>query len=305
MNKKRCVVFGASGFIGKYLVNELIKNSFPVLVVGRDENKLKQIFDKHKSGLEFTESDFFNPNQCAALLKENDIVFDLVTTSVPATSVDNPIKEIEHNVIPHINFFIKACEKKVNKIIFTSSGGSIYGDIIDKPFKENDLPKPQTPHAIGKLTVEHYLKYLCRKNKIDFTIFRISNPFGIGQKNVSGFGVVPTFLECIENNKAPILYNSGNLIRDFIHVQDVVEAIVLSLNKINKHNVYNLGSGIGISVKELWEILKKVNKSDLNAILEKDRGFDIKKVILDISRFSGEFNWKPRINIKKSIVQNK
>lgn len=301
MNKKRCVVFGASGFIGRYLVNELTKNSFPVLAVSRDKQKLKTIFNQDASNLEFVESDFFKVKESSNLLKKDDIVFDLVTTSVPASSVNNPIKEIEENVLPHINFFLEACKRKVNKIIFTSSGGSIYGDIIDKPFKETDLPKPQSPHAIAKLTVEQYLNYLCRENGVDFTIFRISNPFGNQQKRFEDFGVIPTFLEHIKIHKAPILYNQGNLIRDFIHVQDVVEAMVLSLNKTNKFNVYNIGSGIGISIKEVWKILREANKSDLEAILGKDRGFDVKKVVLDISRFSKEFNWQPKIDIKNQI----
>jgi len=220
---------------------------------------------------------------------------------VPATSVKEPIKEITNNIAPHADFFMQACEKQVGRVIFTSSGGSIYGDLGTRPFLETDLPNPQSPHAIGKLATEYFLKYFCKSSQIPHTIFRISNPFGEGQQKIDGFGVIPTFLEKVKKNSPPILFNKGNLLRDFIHIQDVVEAMVLSLTKHNNYSIYNIGSGQGLTIKEVWDIIKETSGSDLSPIFTEGRPFDVKEIVLDISRFSEEFSWRPRFDIKKSL----
>ena len=301
MKKSRCVIFGASGFIGGYLVEELIKKSYPVLAISRNRQKLEDKLSHLKGEIEFATSDLMETEQSVNLIKQGDIVFDLVSSSVPATSVKKPIQEITNNILPHANFFMQVCEKRAGKIIFASSGGSIYGNMGGKSFLETDLPNPQSPHAIAKLTTEYFLKYFCQSKQIPFTIFRISNPFGVGQKKVDGFGVIPTFLENIKTNTPPVLFNQGKLVRDFIHVSDLVEAIVLSLEKPNQYPLYNLGSGQGLSIKEIWNILKTASNSNLSAIYDKRREFDIEKIVLDISRFSQEFSWQPKTDIKKAI----
>lgn len=301
MKKLRCVVFGASGFIGGYLVEELVKNNFPVLAVGRNQEFLENKFSHLRNKVKCVQSDFFNVEKNVELINKNDIVFDLVTSSVPATSVKEPILEIKKNIISHADFFRRVCEKEVSKIIFTSSGGSIYGNMGDKPFSETDIPNPQSPHAISKLTTEYFLRYFCQRKQISFTIFRISNPIGKGQGKKDGFGVIPTFLEKIRTNNPPILFNHGKLIRDFIHVTDVAAAMVLSLGKINKYDLYNIGSGQGLTIKEVWDTLKTASNSNLVAIYEDSRDFDVKEIVLDISRFSQEFSWKPKLNVKRCL----
>lgn len=301
MNKSRCVVFGASGFIGGHLVEELIKKSYPVLAISRNRQKLEDKLGHLKGELELTADNFTETEQSVSLLNQGDIVFDLVSSSVPATSVKKPTQEIANNILPHANFFMQACEKRVGKIIFASSGGSIYGNMGGKSFLETDLPNPQSPHAIAKLTTEYFLKYFCQNKQIPFTIFRISNPFGAGQKRADGFGVIPTFLENIKTNTPPVLFNEGNLVRDFIHISDLVEAIIISLEKPNHYPIYNLGSGQGLRINEIWNILKTASNSNLSAIYDGKREFDIEKIVLDISRFSQEFSWQPKTDIKKAI----
>jgi UDP-glucose 4-epimerase len=301
MKKNRCVVLGASGFIGGYLVKELLKNSHPVLAVGRNREKLVEKFGEINSQLELDEIDFNNLDEVINLISENDIVFDLISSSVPSTSVKNPLLEIKDNIYPQANFFKEVSKLNINKIIFTSSGGSVYGDMGDKPFKETDLPNPLSPYAISKLTTEYFLNYFCRINKIPFTIFRISNPFGFEQKKVDGFGAIPTFIEHLKKNISPTLFSHGDLVRDFIHVQDVVEAIVLSISRENEYSTYNLGSGLGMKIKEVWETLRKAAGSDLEARYEAKRSFDVQEIVLDVSRFSSEFSWQPKKNVKESL----
>ncbi|MCB9812848.1 MAG: NAD-dependent epimerase/dehydratase family protein [Pseudomonadales bacterium] len=301
MKKNRCVVYGATGFIGGYLVNELIRNEYYVVAVGRNTEKLHKKFGNLTNSLEIKACDFKDTTKSISFLREYDIVFDLVASSVPVTSVKMPIEEIQNNIEPQADFFMRACEKKVSKIIFTSSGGSIYGDMGDKPFSETDLPNPQSPHAIGKLSTEYFLKYFCSIAHLPFTIFRVSNPFGMGQEKTEGFGVIPTFLEGIRTNTPPTLFGEGNLVRDFIHVQDLVEAIVLSLYKDNNYFIYNIGNGSGLKIREVWDVIKEASGTNLVPILKESRSFDIKKIVLDISRFSNEFTWKPKTDVKESI----
>jgi dTDP-D-glucose 4,6-dehydratase len=129
-------------------------------------------------------------------------------------------------------------KKKVKKIIFASSGGGVYGNTQKMPISETRHLQPSSPYGIGKATIEYFLSYICSQNQTPFVIYRISNPYGPKQIPKTGFGLIPTLFTKILSNEPPVLFDDGNAVRDFIYIDDLIEAITISFYKKNKNTIY-------------------------------------------------------------------
>ena len=301
MKKSRCLVLGGGGFIGSHLTEALIKNKYPVAVFSRKSNVVLKNLSNVMKDVQFIEEDFNNINSVIKVIKSDDIVFDLVASSVPLSSATSPVDEINNHIYPHVKLFEIACQKKVKKIIFISSGGGVYGEKKKLPISEEQIPQPISPHAIAKLTIEYYLHYFGKIYRTPYLIYRLSNPYGPRQLPKKGFAIVPTLFSCVLQNNQPVLFDNGHLVRDFIYIEDVIDAIILSFNKKTKHNLYNIGVGRGVSIQNLWKEIKKITKTKLKPQYESKRSFDVNSVILDISRFKNEFNWSPDASLSLGL----
>lgn len=293
----RILVFGGTGFIGSSLVEALIKKNYNVAVFGRNLKNL----DYLKDSVEFIQGDFHNIEDIQNTLRKDDIVFDLITSSVPYTSMFSPSHEITQHILSHVQFIETACKIGVEKIIFTSSGGGIYGEKKHTELSEQEPPQPVSPHAISKITIEYFLEYFCKIYNIPHIIYRLSNPYGPRQQMKEGFGVIPTFFSFIKAEKQPILFNHGELIRDFIYIDDMAEALIIPLEKGNQHTLYNIGSGKGESIKHLWETIKEITGTPIEPIFKEKRPIDAESIILNISRFKDEFNWEPKTSLHDGL----
>lgn len=250
----RIIVTGACGYIGKYLVERLKKEGHTI-----------QCIDK-KLGLDITNlntmfrMDIFKP----------DLIYHLAAqTSVPE-SIKNPAQDVKDNILGTINIL-----KLGYKIIFASSG-SIYGDRLDA--REIDQPEPQSPYAISKLSGEFYIK----NAGIPYVIFRIGNVYGRNNNK----GVIKALL------KGGKIFGNGTHVRDYIHVDDVVEAFIQA--KDWKDGTYNIGTGKGTKVNEIADLLK-VKKIYAPEVQEQ------KYIYLSISKTIGLTNWKPKCKLKDYI----
>lgn len=301
MSKTRCIIFGGGGFIGCHLTEKLTKKNYPVTVFARgskwDYKNLSSINKK----INFIRGDFSNINLISKIVRPDDVVFDLIASSVPFSSMQSPLEEIKHHILTHVQFIELACIKRVREIVFASSGGGIYGKKPKYPISEKETPQPTSPHAISKITIEYFLEYFSRIYNTPYLIYRISNPYGPRQIPKKGFGVVPTLFSHILQNKPPILFDNGKLIRDFIYIDDVINAIVRSFHKRTKYHVYNIGSGKGVSLKTLWQEIKKITKTELQPILKPKRPIDVDTVTLNIDRFKKEFNWEPKTELSLGL----
>jgi UDP-glucose 4-epimerase len=294
--KNQCIVFGGNGFIGSHLVKKLISLNYPVIVVSR-ENLQKKNNLQDISKIKYIKGDIKNIKLISSIIDKDVYVFDLVTSSVPATSSLEAISEIQS----HIKLIEISCQKKIKKFIFTSSGGGVYGNKKVMPISELQHLQPSSPHAITKSTIEYFLAHYCNQSKTPYIIYRISNPYGPKQIPKNGFGLIPTLFSNIISNIPPNIYDKGEAIRDFIYIGDLIEAISLSFCKKNKHTVYNLGSGTGTKIIDIWFEIKKITGSKLKPIFLPKRAFDVKKSILDTNRFCQEYNWEPKIKLSKGL----
>ncbi|HVV25580.1 MAG TPA: NAD-dependent epimerase/dehydratase family protein [Candidatus Saccharimonadales bacterium] len=301
----RIVIFGANGFIGRNLTENLAKNKQDEIIAfdrfsdyQRDSG---HPFDAH-SNVRVVAGDFLNRNDVSAVLEKNDYVFHLVSGTNPATSNDDPFIDIEINVKASVELFEVCAKRKVQKVIFLSSGGTVYGDINSNKINELTLPAPRSPYAISKLTIEHYLRYFKYVSQLDYIVYRVANPYGPGQNIQGKQGVIPIFMHQVLAGEPLTVYGDGSMVRDYIYISDLITMIVGSYKKANLYNEYNVGSGgKGDSVNEIIALVEKcAGKKIAKTHLPTPSTF-VHKSVLDTTRFRKEFGISPEVTLEDGI----
>lgn len=294
----QCLVLGANGFLGSHLVDALIVKGHQVRAFDRylDEERKFLAHDN----VEVYKGDFLNRRDIAKALKAIDYVFHFISTTTPITSENDPLIDINTNIRMSVQLFQETLKVGVKKVIFASTGGAIYGANNNLEQKEDYLPQPISPYAIGKLTIEHYLRYFKIKHKLDSVTYRISNPYGERQPLNAKQGVIPIFLQQIANDQPITIHGDGLMVRDYIYIKDVVDLIIQSFESAQQ-NLYNLGSGQGNTIDEVVKVIKEVVKKPVTIIHKDTPSTFVKKSILDIHRFYNEFGLKPHVSLSTGI----
>lgn len=300
----RIVIFGGDGFIGRHLATKLAATSGNRIVIfdrfssyrtGKDD-----FFSSYKN-VETIAGNFFNRAEVNQVLDGANIVFHLVSTTNPATSLDDPLIDVDTNIRSSVELFELCVENKVGKVIFLSSGGTVYGQTSSEKIDEASITQPVSPYAIGKLTIEHYLRYFKHHYGLNYMVYRVANPYGPGQNLQGKQGVIPIFLNLAFNKEPVTIFGDGNMIRDYLYITDLIDMIASSYDKDNRYSEYNIGSGNGATVNRLVEIIeRKANyKLAKNHIDTPDTY--IEKIVLDTSRFVSEFGVRPSIGLEEGI----
>jgi len=285
----RCLVLGANGFIGSYLVDELASKGHFVRCF--DRFNTDTAFSASGENIEIYKGDFLSEESIESALDEIDYVFHFISTTTPMSAENDPIKDIESNVKMSVILFKLCVAKKIKKIIFASTGGSIYGETrSDLPLAETSLPRPVSPYAIGKLSIEHYLQYFQHKHNLDYTVFRLSNPYGPRQNTSGGQGIIPIFLEKIARNEPVTVYGDGTMARDYIFIEDLITILIdASFKNNSSEHVFNLGSGESKTINEIIEIMRYVTGEDFRIEHVESPSTFVSKVVLDTTLFKTQF----------------
>lgn len=292
MTKQRVLVLGANGFIGSHIVDSLIEAGYSVRAF--DRFKDTTLFNQSPD-IELFNGDFLNHTDIEMSLKDVSYVIHLVSTTNPATSEKDPFVDLNTNVEGSIALFQKCVENGgIKRIIFASSGGTVYGDSYPgRPYLETDATKPVSPYGIGKLTIENYLRYYFKSYNQDYTVFRITNPYGGRQRNNRQQGIIPLIINNVAEGIPVTVYGDGTMVRDYIYIYDLVNIIVKSLGKSLPHKTYNVSSGVGTSVNELINIAEQViGKKAIIEHKEQPATF-VQTSILDNSRLTSEIDDTP------------
>ncbi len=286
----RCLVLGANGFIGSHLVDALIKDGHQVRCFDRYKSS-NYTFQSHPSkDIEIFRGDFLNRSNLSDALNGIDYVFHFISTTNPKTADSDPLIDIETNVKMSVELFHLCVERSVKKVLFASTGGAIYGDQATSEPLHEDLPsRPVSPYAIGKLTIEHYLRYFGKKHGLDYMVYRISNPYGPRQNTLSGQGVISIFLDLIRQGKPVPVFGDGNMVRDYIYVDDIITRIVKTFSLPSKEHIYNLGAGRGYSVNEIIDGIERVVGKAIHKEFVGVPATFVEKVVLNTERFEKEF----------------
>lgn len=252
---KSCLVLGANGFVGSHLCESLSKK---IKVKAFDRFNSNPQFDVN-SNIEIIRGDIEDDDLMRSLLKNADFVMHCFSATTPFVSDNDPFKDITGNLYRSVKLFEMCAEAGVRKIGFISSAGTVYGSATEnKTAAEVDAPLPVSPYGIIKLSIEHYLEYFKRKYNIDYTIYRLTNPYGPRQVTKNNQGVIPTFINKITNNEVLTIYGDGQSSRDYIFMNDAAEMITTSFTTKSTYPVYNIGSGVQTTLLEIIEQLSTI-----------------------------------------------
>jgi len=254
-----------------------------------------------RDNIELVKGDFFSETDINGALQDVDYVFHYISTTNPATAVKDPIFDIQSNVIGSVKMFQYAQKAGVKKVFFSSSGGTVYGEPVSIPIKESAPTHPVNPYAISKLAIERYLDFFYHTYGMEYCILRYSNPYGERQNPLGNQGVIPIFLNKLKNNDKPTIFGDGNSVRDYIYIQDAIDATLAVIKKDMKNSVYNIGNGKGTTLNELIQIMRDVTGKEIYPQYIQDSGKYISKVVLDIEKIRNDTGWFPKTDIYEGI----
>lgn len=293
----KALVTGGAGFIGSHVVDSLIDKGFEVVIIDSlITGSRKNINKKTK----FYEADIRNEGVFDIFEKEKpDYVFHLAAQINVRESIKNPAKDAEINILGSLNILDCCVKNNVKKIIFSSTGGAIYGDDCKIPSCELEKEKPMSPYGIAKFAIEKYLDFYKKVFGLDYVILRYSNVYGPRQNSKGEAGVIAIFISKILSGEKPIINGSGNQTRDYVYVRDVADANILALNL---SGIFNVGTGKETSVNELFDKIVKA----LGVAVEKTYGQEIKgeqmRSCIDATKIINQ-GWKINYNLDKGVKE--
>lgn len=301
----KCLVLGGGGFIGLNLCEALLAAKHQVRVFERPRLTLDGTgavsADAAVTNLEWYEGDFANRSDIEAAVAGCDIVFHLICTTLPSSSNDNPVYDIETNLVATIGLLEAARAAKVRKIVFVSSGGTIYGIPTALPIPEDHPTAPICSYGITKLAIERYLHLYHHLHGLDYCVLRVANPYGEHQRPTSMQGAVGVFLGRALRNEAIAVWGDGSVVRDYVYIGDLVSALVKSIDYSGSDRIFNIGSGRGHSLNELIAVLESVLGHDIERIEKRARVVDVQANVLDISKARRALQWEPQTTLHDGV----
>lgn len=295
---KKILVTGGAGFIGSHIVDRLIKEGHKVVVIDNLSTGKKENLNKKAN---FYKIDIQNQKISQIFKKEkSEIVFHYAAQIDVRKSVKNPIENAKINILGSLNLLENCKRYKIKKFIFASTGGAIYGETNVIPTPETYSEYPLSPYGIEKLTIDKYLNYYYRVFGLPFISLRLANVYGPRQNSKGEAGVIAIFCDKMLSGKQPIINGDGKQTRDFIFVEDVVEANILALKK-NKVGIFNICTGKETDINTIFRKLKKLTRSSCREIHGVAKHGEQKISCLDYSKVKKELGWQSRYSLEEGL----
>lgn len=296
----KIIVTGGAGFIGSNVVDELISNNNEVCVI---DNLSTGKLDNLNYKARYYKQDITNIDVLKLIfeIEKPEIVYHFAAQIDVRASLKKPAIDANINIVGTINV-LECCRKyQVKKIIYPSSA-AVYGNPKYLPVDEKHPIEPISFYGISKHTPEHYIKTFCSLYCIKYTIFRFSNVYGIRQDPKGEGGVVSIFIDKFLNNESVFIYGDGEQTRDFIYVKDIAEANLLALN-LDDNKIINISTNVPVTVNKLYEIIKRILKSDVQAIHKEPRQGEILFNYLDNTLAKKILRWKAKYTIEDGVSE--
>lgn len=296
----KSLVIGGNGFIGTNLVDGLLSKGHAVRVFDRYPSR----FREPNPDVEYVVGDLGNHGEVADVVQGVDFVFHLAYTSLPHTSNEDPVYDIRSNVVDTVQMLQQCSAAAVRKVIFVSSGGTVYGIPQTTPIKEDDATDPICSYGITKLAIEKYLHLFHRLHGLDYVVARISNPYGEQQNPDAKQGAVTVFLGNLKRGTPITIWGDGEVVRDYIYIGDAVDALVKSADYQpgpEQHRVFNIGAGRGYSLNQLITAMRGVVGKEIDVRYTPGRVEDVPSNVLDISRATAELGWTPQVTLEDGL----
>ena len=293
----RALVLGGTGFVGSSLVDGLLAAGHKVRVLARNAEQ----FRSPLPGVDYRLANFSDIPTLVEAVEDVDVVFHLISTTVPSTSNRAPLYDIESNLIGTVRLLEILRERPGCRLIYLSSGGTVYGVPQQVPMTEEHPLQPICSYGVVKVAVENYLHMFHELHGLDYLVVRPSNPYGPRQGHFGVQGIIGTFLHKVLRGESCQVWGDGSLVRDFIYVDDLAGLCVAAAES-DRVGVYNAGSGQGYSIKEILAAIESAVGRPLDIDWQQGRSFDVPRVVLDISKTMDHFSWQPATDLASGIA---
>jgi len=305
------LIVGGAGFIGSHTAERLINKGHHVAIIDdfSTGNEINIPFINHNDIFSI-KIPVLHKRTIEDLMIERlfetrkfDAVVHLAAQVNVRKSIDDPLSDSISNISGSIYIFELCRKYGVKKVVFSSSGGTVYGESNVLPTPESHVKRiPSSPYGIAKLTVESYLNYYITNDIFNAVILRYGNVYGPRQTEKCEAGVIAIFLRSLFRGESPIIFGDGDKTRDYVYVDDVVDANELALDlEWNACNTFNIGTGKETSVNDLFNKINNKFDNKFTAIYEKERAGELERSCLDISYSRNYLNWSPKTNLDDGI----
>ncbi len=296
----KILITGGAGFIGSHLVDRLISEGHKVVIVDNLSTGKKENLNKKAK---FYKIDIRSPKIDQVFKKEKpEIVFHLAAQIDVRKSVEDPTEDAKINIVGSLNVLENCRKCKIKKIIFTSTGGAIYGEAKMVPTPETYSEYPLSPYGIEKLAIDKYLNYYRQVFGLPFISLRFANIYGPRQNSKGEAGVVAIFCNKMLSGEQPIINGDGKQKRDFVFVGDVIQAAVLAMGS-KRVGIYNIGTAKETNINIIFRELKKLTGSDCKEIHVPAKPGEQRRSCLDYLKAKKELSWQPKHDLKKGLKE--
>ena len=298
----KCVIFGGGGFIGSAIADHLLQRGHELRIFERPRVKPYRVFTATER-VDWIAGDLSSAHDVRDAIDGADVVLHLVSTTLPKNSNDDPIYDVQSNLVATLQLLNIMVARNVRKIVFISSGGTVYGAPAYLPIDEQHPTDPLVSYGITKLAIEKYLLLYQRMYGIKAIILRVANPYGERQRIETAQGAVGVFLHRALKNLPIDIWGDGSTTRDYLHVSDVAEAFVRAIDYSGPKGVFNISSGVGTSLNELITLLETVLGKSVERRYLPGRPFDVPVSVLSNKLAQDELKWAPLISIHDGVAR--
>jgi len=294
----RALVIGGNGFIGSGLVLALRARGVEVAVLDPGRPRI----DVDWAGIEFIAGSLADAAVTARALAGVDVVFHLAGTTVPGTSNLDPVADVQGNLVATLGLLGEMRAAGVRRIVYFSSGGTVYGNPGVSPVPESHPLHPISSYGVVKVAIENYLHMYQQLGDIDPVVLRPSNPYGPRQSTAGIQGAVAAFLGAAARGEPVRIWGDGEVVRDYLYIDDLVDlAATAGLSQVT--GVFNVGSGEGHSLNAMCTLISGVIGRPLAIEYLPGRAFDVRRVVLDVSAAREAFGWSPRTPLADGLAR--
>jgi UDP-glucose 4-epimerase len=292
------LLIGGAGFIGSHLTSLLAQNGKSLQVLSRSTSTQAPL-----PNVQYIQGDFNDEKLLEDLIESNDEIVNLAYATVPNTSFNDPLLDLNRNLPPVLRL-MQLCAKYQKRLILVSSGGTVYGPSQAAMISEEHPTHPISPYGVTKLTMEHYAHLFSVSHGLDYLCLRPSNPYGLGQIPFRGQGFIATAIALIKQGKAVPVFGGFGTIRDYLEVSDLTRGMLAAMNHGQTCQIYNIGSGVGHSNVDVLNILSPiVSKVGYEVQIEQlpARPFDVAVNVLDSCKLAKISGWQPLISFQDGL----
>ena len=298
----KVTVLGGGGFIGSAIIDRLLGEGHSIRVFERPRIDPYRPFTDSEQ-VEWINGDLMSVHDIREAVRGVDAVMHLVSTTLPKSSNDDPIYDVQSNLIASLQLLQVMVEEQVRRVVFISSGGTVYGQPQYLPIDERHPTEPMVSYGITKLAIEKFMVMFQHLHGLKPVILRVTNPYGERQRVETAQGAVGVFLDRIIRGQPSEIWGDGSVSRDYIHVSDVAQAFARALTYEGSQVVFNVSTGKGTPLTELLQIIGEVTGLPVNAQFKPARPFDVPVSVLDNTLAQAQLGWKPVVSLSDGIAR--